>query len=249
MFAIFGGSGLTSLSNLVVTRREVMRTPYGEPSGSLTFGTLGGRDVVFLPRHGHGHTIPPHQVNYRANLWAVREAKVEGVLAITSVGGVREAFGPGALVVPDQVIDYTHSRAHTFFDGPDSHIGEPVSHIDFTWPYAAGLRIRLLAAARRAGTIVHDGGVYGATQGPRLESAAEIRRLARDGCDLVGMTGMPEASLARELGLDYACLSVVVNHAAGIGESAQAIPVEQLGAVMAKSMAQVHRILEEFVTS
>jgi 5'-methylthioadenosine phosphorylase len=249
MFAIFGGSGLASLSNLVITRREVMRTPYGEPSGSLTFGTLGGRDVVFLPRHGHGHTIPPHQINYRANLWAVREAGAEGVLAITSVGGVRETFGPGALVVPDQIIDYTHSRAHTYFDGPDSHIGQPVSHVDFTWPYAAALRTRLLEAVRRAGAAVHDGGVYGATQGPRLESAAEIRRLARDGCDLVGMTGMPEASLARELGLAYACLSVVVNHAAGIGESAQAISVLQLGEVMEKSMAQVHRILEEFVAS
>ena len=247
MFAVFGGSGLTSLATLVVGRREVVRTPYGEPSGALTFGRLGDHEVVFLPRHGHGHTIPPHQINYRANLWAVREAGAEGVFAVTTVGGIREDFGPGALVVPDQIIDYTHGRQHTFFEGPESSIGSAVSHIDFTWPYAVGLRQRILDAARRVGATVHDGGVYGATQGPRLESAAEIRRMEQDGCDLVGMTGMPEAALARELGLDYACLSVVVNHAAGKGASAQAIPLEQLGAVMQGAMGQVHRILEGFL--
>ena len=191
MYAVFGGSGLTSLATLVVGRREVVRTPYGEPSGALTFGRLGDHEVVFLPRHGHGHTIPPHQINYRANLWAVREAGVAGVFAVTTVGGIREDFGPGALVVPDQIIDYTHGRQHTFFEGPESSIGTAVSHIDFTWPYAVGLRQRILDAARRVGATVHDGGVYGATQGPRLESAAEIRRMEQDGCDLVGMTGMP----------------------------------------------------------
>jgi len=248
MYAVFGGSGLASLATLEVTRREVVRTPYGEPSGALTFGRLGGHEVVFLPRHGHGHTIPPHQINYRANLWAVREAQVDGVFAVTTVGGVRDDFGPGTLVVPDQIIDYTHGRQHTFFEGPESSIGTAVSHIDFTWPYAAGLRRRILDAAQRAGVAVHGGGVYGATQGPRLESAAEIRRMARDGCDLVGMTGMPEAALARELGLDYACLSVVVNHAAGKGDSAQAIPLEELGAVMQAAMGQVQRILEGFLS-
>lgn len=248
MFAVFGGSGLTSLATLEVTRREVVRTPFGEPSGALTFGTLSGRDVVFLPRHGYGHTIPPHQINYRANLWALREARVDGVFAVTTVGGIRDDFGPGTLVVPDQIIDYTHGRQHTFFEGPESSIGTAVAHIDFTWPYAAGLRRRILDSAQHAGVAVHDGGVYGATQGPRLESAAEIRRMAQDGCDVVGMTGMPEAALARELGLDYACLSVVVNHAAGKGDSAQAIPLAQLGVVMSAAMAQVQRILEEFVS-
>ena len=247
MFAIFGGSGLTNLATLTETRREVVRTPYGEPSGPLTFGRLAGVDAVFLPRHGYGHTIPPHQINYRANLWALHEARVEGVLAVTSVGGIRAAFGPGVLIVPDQIIDYTHARAHTFFDGPDSSIGKAVEHIDFTWPYATRLRQRLLGAAARVGEQVHDGGVYGATQGPRLETAAEIRRMERDGCDLVGMTGMPEAALARELGLDYACLSVVVNHAAGMGGSAQAISVDQLGAVMDAAMVRVHRIIEAFI--
>ena len=247
MVAIIGGSGLTSLGNLNVTRREVMRTPYGEPSGALSFGKLGDCDIVFLPRHGYGHTIPPHQINYRANLWAVREAGVEGVLAVTSVGGIRDDFGPGTLVAPDQIIDYTHARQHTFFDGRESTIGAPVSHIDFTWPYSKALRERLLAAAKQVGETLHDGGVYGATQGPRLETAAEVARMERDGCDLVGMTGMPEAALARELGLEYAGLSVVVNHAAGKGDSAQAISVEHLGEVMRLAIARVQRIVEAFV--
>jgi len=243
VYAIIGGSGLGKLANLVTTRREVMRTPYGEPSGALTFGKLGGHDIVFLARHGYGHTIPPHRINYRANIWALKDAKVDGVLAVTSVGGIRDFFGPGSLVVPDQIIDYTHGRGLTYFDGADA----PVTHIDFTWPYAEKLRARLLAAALKAGEVVHDGGVYGAVQGPRLETAAEIRRLERDGCDLVGMTGMPEAALARELNLDYACLSVVVNHAAGKGDSAKEISVANLDAVMRQTSGRVQKILEAFV--
>jgi 5'-methylthioadenosine phosphorylase len=243
MYAIIGGSGLNKLGNLVIERREVMRTPYGEPSGALTFGKLAGREIVFLARHGYGHTIPPHRINYRANLWALKEAKVEGVLAVASVGGIRDFFGPGSLVAPDQIIDYTYDRALTFFEGADA----PVTHIDFTWPYSESLRARLLAAARNAGEVVHDGGVYGAAQGPRLETAAEIRRLERDGCDLVGMTGMPEAALARELNIEYACLSVVVNHAAGKGDSARAISVANLDVVLRQTMGRVHHILEAFV--
>ena len=243
MIAIVGGSGLTNLSSLSVTRREVVRTPFGEPSGALTFGTLAGPSVVFLARHGYGHTIPPHEINYRANLWALRHAGVKQVIAVASVGGIRDYFGPGTLVVPDQIIDYTYGRKHTYFEGPDA----PVTHIDFTWPYSALIRAKLLGAARHASETVHDGGVYGASQGPRLETAAEIARMEKDGCDLIGMTGMPEAALARELGLDYACLSVVVNHAAGKGDSAQAISVEHLGVVMKQTMQRVQRILEEGV--
>ena len=240
MIAIIGGSGLTNLDTMVTVRREVLRTPYGEPSGALTFGKLAGHEVVFLARHGYGHTIPPHEINYRANLWALKEAGIKQVIAVASVGGIRDYYGPGTLVVPDQIIDYTYGRKHTFFEGSEA----TVTHIDFTWPYAAALRTRLLNAAGQAGETVHDGGVYGCTQGPRLETAAEIARLERDGCDLVGMTGMPEAALARELGLEYACLSVVVNHSAGKGDSAQAIAVEHLGAVMKQTMVRVQRILE-----
>ena len=243
MIAIIGGSGLTNLATLAVGRREVIRTPYGEPSGALTYGTLAGHDIVFLARHGYGHTIPPHEINYRANLWALKDAAITQVIAVASVGGIRDSFGPGTLVVPDQIIDYSYGRKHTYFEGPDA----PVTHIDFTWPYAKSLRARLLAAAKLAGDTVHDGGVYGNTQGPRLESAAEIARLERDGCDLVGMTGMPEAALARELGLEYACLAVVVNHSAGKGDSALEISVEHLGEVMKQAMSRVQRILERTV--
>ncbi len=242
MIAIIGGSGLTNLATLHVVRREVFRTPYGEPSGALTFGTLAGSEVVFLARHGYGHTIPPHEVNYRANLWALKQAGGRNVIAVASVGGVRADCGPGVLMVPDQIIDYTHDRRHTYFEGPEA----PVTHIDFTWPYSAAMRARLLNAARSAKEPVIDGGVYGVTQGPRLETTAEIIRMERDGCDLVGM---PEAALARELGLEYACLAVVVNHAAGKGESAQAISVEHLGVVMKQSMSRVQRILECAVKS
>ena len=245
MIAIIGGSGLTNLDTLSISRREVMRTPYGEPSGALTFGTLGGHDIVFLARHGYGHTIPPHEINYRANIWALKQAGIKRLIAVASVGGIRAGFGPGALVIPDQIIDYTYGRRHTFFEGPDA----PVNHIDFTWPYSGAMRALLLDAASRAGESVHDGAVYGTTQGPRLETAAEIVRLERDGCDLVGMTGMPEAALAREVGLEYACLSVVVNHSAGKGDSAQAIAVEHLGEVMQQAMVRVQRILEQAVAA
>ncbi|HEX7157212.1 MAG TPA: S-methyl-5'-thioinosine phosphorylase [Burkholderiaceae bacterium] len=240
MFAIIGGSGLAKLSALDAPRRQVMRTPYGEPSGALTFGTLAGQEVVFLARHGYGHTIAPHEINYRANIWALRELQVEGVFAVAAVGGIRPDLGPRTLVVPDQIIDYTHSRKSTFFEGGQSG----VTHIDFTEPYSAALRARLLAAARACGEALADGGVYACTQGPRLETAAEIERLARDGADAVGMTGMPEAALAREAGLEYAALAVVVNHAAGRGDSRHEIKLEELDEVLRASIVRAVRVLE-----
>jgi 5'-methylthioadenosine phosphorylase len=240
MFAIIGGSGLVKLSALEAPRRRVMRTPYGEPSGALTFGLLAGAEVVFLARHGYGHTIAPHEINYRANLWALKELDVEGVFALASVGGIREDLGPGTLVVPDQIIDYTHSRNSTFFEGS----GTPVTHVDFTQPYTDKLRSRLLRAAVNIGESVIDGAVYACTQGPRLETAAEIDRLQRDGADLVGMTGMPEAVLARELELDYASLAVVVNHAAGRGASRQRIEMSELEEVLGETMVRAVRIME-----
>jgi 5'-methylthioadenosine phosphorylase len=240
MFAIIGGSGLAKLSALEAPRRRVMRTPYGEPSGALTFGRLAGTEVVFLARHGYGHTIAPHEINYRANMWVLKDLGVEGVFALASVGGIRDDLGPGTLVIPDQIIDYTHSRKSTFFEGS----GTPVTHVDFTQPYSGKLRQRLVQAAGRVGESVVDGAVYGCTQGPRLETAAEIGRLHRDGADLVGMTGMPEAALARELELDYACLAVVVNHAAGRGTSRQRIEMGELEEVLGETMVRAVRILE-----
>lgn len=240
MLAIIGGSGLTQLSNMEIERREVARTPYGEPSGALVFGQMCQEPVVFLARHGYGHTIPPHLVNYRANIWALREAGVSGIVSVASVGGIRADLAPGTLIVPDQIIDYTWGRNSTFFDGGDA----PVRHIDFTNPYDQALRLRLLAAIRAAGESAVNGGVYASTQGPRLETAAEINRFERDGADIVGMTGMPEAALARELELPYAAIGVVVNFAAGRSSSEHGIHFDDIELVLQESMVRVRSVLE-----
>jgi 5'-methylthioinosine phosphorylase len=245
MLAIIGGTGLTQLVNLEITQRQVMRTPYGEPSGALTFGTIKQHEVVFLARHGYGHTIPPHKVNYRANLWALRDAGVKRVISVSSVGGISDELLPGRVVVPDQIIDYSHGRDATYFDRSE----RPVVHIDFTFPYAPALRRRILQASRLAGIDCVDGGVYAATQGPRLETAAEITRMERDGADMVGMTSMPEAVLARELGLEYATIAVVVNDAAGRRSSRDGVRLESLPKVIPPAMAKVRAILECVVTS
>lgn len=245
MLGIIGGTGLTQLSNLEVTRRQIVRTPFGDPSGALTFGKLNGREVVFLARHGYGHTIPPHEVNYRANIWALHAQGAARVVSVASVGGIRADLPPGALAVPHQLLDYTWGRKHTFFEGPD----QPVTHIDFTHPYCEILRGRLLKSAAAAGQPVVTSGVYAATQGPRLESAAEIDRLERDGADMVGMTGMPEAALAKEIGMRYAALAVVVNHAAGRGDSSDEIHLDQINAVLQASMVKVRMLLEKLVES
>lgn len=242
MLAIIGGSGLTRLSTLAVAHREVVRTPYGEPSSALLFGQIAGRDTVFLARHGHGHTIPPHRVNYRANIWALKARGATAVLAVASVGGIRGVV-PGEIVLPNQLIDYTHDRESTFFDGGD----QEVVHVDFTHPYAPALRDKCLVAARRAQIALTDGGVYGAVSGPRLETAAEIDRLDRDGATLVGMTGMPEAVLARELGLPYVAIAVVVNHAAGREDSATAVSMDGIARVLENGMDRVRALLEHVV--
>jgi 5'-deoxy-5'-methylthioadenosine phosphorylase len=234
---IIGGSGLTRLQALQVDRQEFVTTPYGDPSAPLTFGHFDGGSVVFLPRHGPTHTIPPHRVNYRANLWALRSVDVERVIGMAAVGGITAPMAPGVLAVPDQVIDYTWGREHTLFEADLTS----VTHIDFTDPYCERLRQELRQAAVRAGVGVHDGGTYGATQGPRLESSAEIARLERDGCDMVGMTGMPEASLARELGLCYASLALSVNWAAGKGDGP--ITMAEIERNLEFGMAEARKVL------
>ncbi|BAO29407.1 S-methyl-5'-thioinosine phosphorylase [Sulfuritalea hydrogenivorans] len=240
MLGIIGGSGLTQLANLDVSHREVVRTPYGEPSGPLTFGRINGHDVVFIARHGYGHTIPPHLVNYRANIHALETSGVTQIVSVASVGGIRGDLGPGALVVPHQIIDYTWGREMTFQSGGDG----PVIHVDFTDPYDAEVRQLLLDVSRRIGEPVIDGAVYATTQGPRLETAAEINRMEDDGADIVGMTGMPEAGLARELELPYAALCVVANWAAGRADSRHGIKFESLEAVLQEAMVRVRRIIE-----
>lgn len=242
--AVIGGTGLTQLKDLEITRRQVMHTPYGEPSGPLVFGRLNEIEIVFLPRHGARHTIPPHQVNYRANIWALRNAGVDYVVAVAAVGGIADEMKPGVVAIPDQIIDYTWSRANTFFDGGDE---QGVTHIDMTWPYSETVRQTLIHAIDELDIAAVDHGTYGATQGPRLETAAEIDRLERDGCDLVGMTGMPEAALARELGLNYACSAVIANWAAGRADGE--ITMEDIAANLDVGMARVKQILTHVIDS
>ena len=240
MLAIIGGSGLTRLPDLVITHRQIVRTPYGEPSGALTFGNLAGQGVVFLARHGYSHTLAPHEINYRANIWALARQNVSGIVGVGSVGGISAAMQPGMVAVPDQLLDYTWGRAHTFFEGDDV----PVVHVDFTWPYDAGLRRRLLDAAAACGVPLADGGVYACVQGPRLDTAAEIRRLERDGADMLGMTGMPEAALARELGIPYAAINVIANFAAGRAGSASGICFDSIDTVLREAMGRVRHVLD-----
>ncbi|MCB5187338.1 S-methyl-5'-thioinosine phosphorylase [Methylobacillus caricis] len=243
MLGIIGGTGLTKLANLKIKRRQIIRTPYGEPSGPLIFGDICGHEIIFLPRHGNGHTIPPHVVNYRANIWALHSEGVRDIVSVATVGGIHADLGPGTIVVPDQIIDYTQARKNTFYDGGDL----PVKHVDFTEPYSAKLRSLCLDAGKQTGDQLFDGGVYACVQGPRLETAAEINRLERDGATIVGMTGMPEAALARELDLSYAALCPVANHAAGRGSSLHGIRYEEMGEVLNETMQRVRNLIERVV--
>jgi 5'-methylthioinosine phosphorylase len=235
---IIGGTGLTTLSGLEITGERQVGTPWGSPSAPLVEGRLGDQPIIFLSRHGNPHRIPPHQVNYRANLKALHDAGVRTVVGVNAVGGIHPDMGPAHVVIPEQIIDYTWGRAGTFFEGDlDS-----VTHIDFTWPYDESSRQILIDAAGAEDVPFSGFGVYGATQGPRLETAAEIIRMERDGCDLVGMTGMPEAALAAELGMRYVCLGLVVNWAAG--KSDHIITMEEIEAAIEQGMSGVKRILE-----
>ena len=243
LLAIIGGSGLNHLTILEDTHRRFVRTPYGEPSCPMTLGTICGHPMVFLARHGHGHTILPGDINYRANIFALKSLEVTGIIAVGSVGSIHPSLAPGDLVIPDQVIDYTWGRVGTFY-GTQPGVS---MHVDFTHPFDPFLRQRLSGVADVLGFNINEGGVYGCTQGPRLETAAEIRRMASDGVDVVGMTAMPEAVLARELGIPYAQLNVVANYAAGIAESAEGIEFSALGPVLEESMCKVRLIIETMV--
>ena len=241
MLGIIGGTGLAQLNCLQITRREIARTPYGEASQPLIFGNLAGVEVVFLARHGAGHTIPPHAVNYRANIWALHAVGVKNLLAIATVGGITSNLKAGDIVLPNQIIDYTHGRKSTYHDG----IELPVKHIDFTEPYSANLRQICIQAASNIKQPLLENGVYACAQGPRLETAAEINRLERDGATIVGMTGMPEAALARELGLHYAALCPVVNQAAGRGDSSKGINFAKISENLAHTMQSICTLIEE----
>ena len=235
---IIGGTGLTTLAGLEIAGERQVATDWGDPSAPLVEGALGDQSVVFLSRHGNPHRIPPHQVNYRANLRALYDAGVRTVVGVNAVGGIHQEMGPAHVVIPHQIIDYTWGRPSTFFEGDLAE----VTHIDFTWPYDDEARRILIAAARSLDTSFSDFGVYGATQGPRLETAAEISRMERDGCDLVGMTGMPEAVLAAELGMRYVCLGLVVNWAAG--KSDHIITMAEIEAAIDVGMSSIKGMLE-----
>lgn len=256
MLAFIGGTGLNQLPEFQIQRTAEINVPYQQAAVRIACGQLAGAsglDVCFLPRHGEGHTVPPHRINYRANLFALRELGVSAVLAVNAVGGIHEKMGPGGIAVPDQIIDYTSGREHTFFDGSITELtsadqfSASVTHIDFTEPYDARLRALLIDSAAALGIPLWAQGVYAATQGPRLETPAEIRRLQRDGCDMVGMTGMPEAALARELNLPYACIALSVNWAAGLSDDV--ITMDGIRQVLAEGMGDIHRILVHAATS
>ncbi|HKM26383.1 MAG TPA: S-methyl-5'-thioinosine phosphorylase [Thiopseudomonas sp.] len=242
-YAIIGGTGLTQLEGLTIRDASFIETPYGAPSAEILRGEYVGREVLFLARHGHPHRIPPHEVNYRANLWALRQAGATHVIAINAVGGITDNLKTGCFCIPDQIIDYTSGREHTLYEGELDH----VTHVDFSYPYDEALRKRLIAAVAACGYSCNNSGVYGCTQGPRLETAAEIIRMERDGCDIVGMTGMPETVLARELGLSYACLALVVNPAAG--KSTGVITMTQIDAALNVGMSKAKIILARLLSS
>jgi 5'-methylthioinosine phosphorylase len=238
--AVIGGTGVYAFPGLKRAERRQVSTRWGAPSSAIVVGEVEGRCVAFLARHGEGHTIAPHLINYRANIDALHGLGVQRVVGVNAVGGIRDDMGPRVLAIPDQLIDYTTGRISSFCDAD----GEPVLHAEFGEPYTESLRRDLLDAARRAGIAVVDGGCYGATQGPRLETRAEIARTRRDGCDLVGMTGMPEAALARERDMDYACIAVVANWAAGCGPDPDAaISLDEIHAHLAAATAQVPAVV------
>ncbi len=241
--AIIGGTGLSQMNGLNITSTQTLETPYGKPSAEYIQGNINGKDVIFLARHGNPHTLPPHKINYRANIWGLKQLGVTEIIAVAAVGGITSAMEPAHIALPDQIIDYSYGREHTFF----ADDLEAVTHIDFTFPYTPSLRKRLITAANKVNQIISTTGTYGCMQGPRLESAAEITRMERDGCDLVGMTGMPEAALAKELDINYACLAVVANWAAG--KSASKIAHTNGKNALKKGVLDGAQLLTAFISS
>ena len=242
-FAVIGGTGFEQMTDFAVESETTAQTPWGQASHPALRGRIGGRPLWYLPRHGRPHHLPPHRINYRANLWLLREQGVQQVIAINAVGGLRAELQPGQLLAPSQIIDYTWGREHSYYDGGEAGL----EHVDFSSPYCSELRAKLLLAATACGESCIDGGVYAATQGPRLESAAEVTRLHRDGGDVVGMTGMPETGLARELGLNYASLCLVVNPGAGLAE--EPITLDAMREVLETSASRISAVITRLLAA
>lgn len=240
--AVIGGTGLYSMMDeYEMIRQEIINTPFGEASAPLVHGQLLGKDVVFLARHGFTHRLPPHRINYRANIWMLKKVGVERIIAVNAVGSINSKCPPESVMLPDQIIDYSWGREHTFYAEDLTR----VVHIDFTQPYSESMRKTLIRAGKNCRLNLVKKGVYGCTQGPRLETAAEIRRLKQDGCDIVGMTGMPEAALAREVAIEYASVAVIANWAAGL--SGEIISMDQIEAALRNGMCDVKTLIMETV--
>ena len=233
--ALVGGTGLTQLDETV--KSISVDTPYGAPSAPISELISGPVRLLFLPRHGNPHRFPPHCVNYQANMWALKEVGADHVLAVSAVGGICEPYGPATIAAPDQLIDYTWGRQHTFCDS--EHV--ELEHVDFTRPYDGPLRRSLLVAAKQVSIDVVNGGCIGVFQGPRLESSAEVEKARRDGCHMAGMTSLPEAALAREIGLDYAGLAVVANWGAGV--TGELLSEDDIAETLKEPMMSVRSLL------
>lgn len=246
--AIIGGSLLKQINCLANTSEELIKTPFGQPSDNFISGDIDGLDVVYFNRHGISHHIAPHQINYKANMFALKLLDVTHIIAITAVGGISEKMSPMKWVIPDQIIDYTHGRLHTYNDVNDKE----VQHIDFSYPFDEVLIEKLASAIKMQGEAYETKATYGVTQGPRLETVAEIERMQRDGCDIVGMTAMPEAAFARELEMKYTTLSLVVNWAAGKGGSngaaAEIISMDEIRQRISQGNKTTEKIVQRVVS-
>ena len=243
MIGLIGGTGIDKIKDVEILRQDDINTPYGKPSEKLSFLSYDKHEFIFLPRHGESHSIPPHKINYRANIWALKKLGVEQVFSIATVGAIDRKVKPGDIVIPDQIIDYTYGREHTFFDGDL----KPVEHIDFTYPFSEELRLKVINLAKKIKINLIESGTYAAVQGPRLESAAEIDRYEKDGASIVGMTCMPEAALAKELGLEYFVICPAVNYAAGRGDSKKELSHETIVANSEKIMTKVFNLFINFL--
>jgi 5'-deoxy-5'-methylthioadenosine phosphorylase len=241
--AIIGGSVLPKLYDFVAERIELPETPFGAPTSPLQHGTFGDHEIVYLNRHGIERRTPPHKINYRANMWALREAGVEVVIGLSVVGGIRSDMIPGHIVFPDQLIDYTYGRPFTCFEEDFDY----TKHLDFTHPYCPQLHRILIESAQELALDFTDDATYGVTQGPRFETIAEINRMERDGCDIVGMTAMPEALIARELDMRYASIALVASKAAGRTDGLS-VSLIDIKTVIDDSLKQMHQLLLSVVT-
>ncbi len=238
IIAVIGGSGLYDFQGLTIDKTEQVATPYGDPSADITLGSFEQHRVLFLPRHGKHHQIPPHKINYLANIWALNQLGAEAIITVNSVGGITEDLQPGDIVIPDQIIDYTHSRENTF----NVDFSEGISHVEFAYPFDETVRKVLISSVTEQQEYrLVASGIYGCTQGPRLETAAEIKRMAGDGCTIVGMTAMPEAALAREKDIAYAAICTVANMAAGMGD--ERISMEDILQVMEKGNTHIRKLI------